>query len=354
MATTTLDRAPRRTSTRKPSGARSQARAHTLVVRHTGVPRPHDAADARDARAARRRESGPLLLRLPVVGGPAARIDAELREWRRRGHVGGLAERDPGYIERALHWLGPISDFWFRGEVRHLDRIPASGPVLLVANHSGGLMTPDTWVFEVNFFRHFGTARQTYALAHDMVMGMPLVGHYLRASGSLPADHGFAEQALRRGAAVLVYPGGDEDVFRPFWQRNRIRLAGRTGFVRLALHAGVPIVPVVSVGGHETVLVLGDGRRLARFLGLSRFRMKTLPVVIGPPWGISPGDLLFHLPLPAKVTVDCGEPIDLRARFGDVDPDDAAAVQRCYRFVEHRMQTMLDRLAAERRLPILG
>jgi len=294
------------------------------------------------------------LMRLPLVGPPVSRVDRELRGWRDHGHVGAVAQRDTAYVERALHWLGPLVDFWFRGEVRHLDRIPRTGPVLLVANHSGGLMTPDTWVFEVNYIRHFGTTRETYALAHDMVMGMPVIGRYLRASGALPAEHHHAERALRRGAAVLVYPGGDEDVFRSFRERNRIHLAGRTGFIRLALHTGVPIVPVVSVGGHETVLVLGDGRRLARWLGMDRFRVKSFPIVIGPPWGISPGDWLFHIPLPAKVTVDCGAPIDLRAHFGDVDPEDRDEVWRCYRYVERRMQTMLDHLAAERHLPIIG
>jgi len=300
-------------------------------------------------------DSKPLLLRLPVVGRPASSVDDALRGWRDHGHTGHVADRDPAYVERALRWLAPITDFWFRGEVRHLDRIPRSGRVLLVGNHSGGLMTPDTWVFEVNYIRHFGTTRETYALAHDMVMGMPVVGRYLRASGALPAAHRYAEAALRRDAAVLVYPGGDEDVFRPVTERNRIHLAGRTGFIRLALRTRTPIVPLVSVGGHETVLVLGDGHRIAHFLGLDRrFRMKTLPIVIGPPWGLSPGDLLFHLPLPAKVTVDCGRPIDLQAHFGDVDPDDDAGVQRCYRYVEHRMQNMLDSLAAERRWPIIG
>jgi 1-acyl-sn-glycerol-3-phosphate acyltransferase len=300
-------------------------------------------------------EQTPLLLRLPVLGGPAERVDRYLRGWRDHGHVGNIGERDPEYVERALRWLAPIVDFWFRGEVRHMDRIPRTGPVLLVANHSGGLVTPDTWVFEVNYIRHFGTTRETYALAHDMVMGMPLIGRYLRASGALPADHHYAENALHRGAAVLVYPGGDEDVFRPFTERNKVHLAGRTGFIRLALRTGVPIIPLVSVGGHETVLVLGDGLHLAQRLGLDkRFRLKTLPIVVGPPWGISPGDWLFHIPLPAKVTVECGRPIDLRAHFGPVDPEDRDAVWQCYRYVERRMQSILDRLAAERRLPILG
>lgn len=291
---------------------------------------------------------------LPLIGGPLAAADQWLRDVRRSGHHGTLHERDEAFIERQLRWLGPIVDFYFRGEVRHLEHIPATGPVLLVANHSGGLMTPDTWVFEVNYVRHFGAHRETYALAHDMVLGTPLLGRWLRHSGAVPAAHGFARSALRRGAAVLVYPGGDEDVFRPFSERNRIRLAGRSGFIRLALAEGVPIVPVVSVGGHESVLVLGDGRVIARALHLDRFRLKSLPLVVGLPWGISPGDLLLHVPLPAKITVECGRPIDLRERFAGLDPENPATVRNGYRLVERRMQSMLDRLAAERRLPIIG
>lgn len=271
-----------------------------------------------------------------------------------RGRHGALDDRDPAFIDTQLRWLEPLADIYFRGEVRDIDRIPATGPVLVVGNHSGGLATPDTWVFMVNFMRHFGSQREAYALAHNVVMGMPMLGTWLRKVGTLPAHPDAARNALRRGASVLVYPGGDEDVFRPWSERNRIRLARRTGFIRLALQERVPLQPVVSIGGHETVFVASDGRRLARTLGLERFRLKALPLVIGPPWGISPGDLLFHLPLPAKITVQVGEPIDFEARFGRLDPRDPEVLWACYHYVELRMQTMLDALAAERRLPILG
>lgn len=271
-----------------------------------------------------------------------------------RGREGSLDDRDPDFIETQLRWLGPLADLYFRGEVRNLDNIPAQGPVLCVGNHSGGLLTPDTWVFMVNYFRHFGVRRQSYALAHNLVLGLPVLGDMLRKVGTLPAHPENARLALRRGATVLVYPGGDEEVFRPWADRNRIRLAQRTGFVRLALQERVPIVPVVSVGGHETMLILGDGRGLAHRLGLDRFRLQALPLVIAPPWGISPGDLLFHLPLPAKVTVECGQPIDFHREFGELDPRDPEVIWACYHYVERRMQTMLDTLASARRFPVIG
>jgi 1-acyl-sn-glycerol-3-phosphate acyltransferase len=271
-----------------------------------------------------------------------------------RGRQGTLDDRDPAWIESQLRWLQPLADLYFRGEVRDMDRLPATGPVLVVGNHSGGLATPDTWVFMVNFMRHFGTAREAYALAHNVVMGLPLAGTWLRRVGTLPAHPDCARAALRRGASVLVYPGGDEDVFRPWSARNRIRLAGRTGFIRLALQERVPVQPVVSIGGHETVFIASDGRRLARILGLERFRLKALPLLVGPPWGISPGDLLLHLPLPAKITVQVGEAIDFHARFGELDPRDPEVIWACYHYVERRMQSILDTLAEERWLPVLG
>ena len=281
-------------------------------------------------------------------------LDGQVQGVIERGRHGSVDDRDPAFIDAQLRWLQPLADVYFRGDVRDIERLPASGPVLVVGNHSGGLATPDTWVFMVNFMRHFGSHREAYALAHNVIMGLPGVGTWLRKVGTLPAHPDAARDALRRGAAVLVYPGGDEDVFRPWSERNRIRLARRTGFVRLALQEDVPVVPVVSIGGHETVLIASDGRRLARSLGLERFRLKALPVVVGPPWGVSPGDFLLHIPLPAKITVQVGEPIDFHARFGRLDPRDPEVLWACYHYVEQRMQGVLDRLAAERRLPVLG
>ena len=271
-----------------------------------------------------------------------------------RGRVGSLDDRDPDFLETQLRWLGPLTDVYFRGEVRHLDRIPARGPVLCVGNHSGGVLTPDTWVFLAAFYRRFGVQRLGYGLAHNLAMGLPIAGPWLRRMGAVPAHPDNARAALRRGAAVLVYPGGDEDVFRPWSQRNRIRLARRTGFVRLALQERVPIVPIVAIGGHETVVVIGDGRWVSQLLRLERIRLKSLPLVIGPPWGLSPGDLLGHIPMPAKIVVEVGAPIDFQARFGTLDARDPDVLWACYEYVEQHMQAQLDGLSRRRRLPVLG
>ena len=110
----------------------------------------------------------------------------------------------------------------------------------------------------------------------------------------------------------------------------------------------MPIVPVVSIGGQETALFLSRGETLARVLGLDRaFRLKVLPISIALPWGLNVGDMLGHIPLPAKIVVEALPPIHLREEFGP-EPD----LDEVYDHVLRLMQETLDALASERRLPI--
>ena len=260
-----------------------------------------------------------------------------------------LGERDPAYIRRSLPFVWPALAVWFRPEVHNLDRIPANGPVLLVGNHSGGNVAPDTLVLTLAFYRHFGVERPFFQLAHHLVMRAPWLS-LLRKYGTIEATWEGAKAALDSGAAVLVYPGGDWEAHRPSWHGHRIEFAGREGFVRLALAADVPIVPVVSIGGQETALFLTRGRRLARALGLDRrFRLKVLPVSLALPWGLDVGDLLGHIALPAKITIRVLDPIDVHERFGPAPDVDAV-----YASVTALMQRALDELAAGRRWPVIG
>src|SRR5581483_749264 len=226
-----------------------------------------------------------------------------------------LDERDPDYIRERLPLMWLAASIWYRGEVRGLGNIPDSGPVLLVGNHSGGNMTPDTIVFTLAFNTYFGVERPFYQLAHNLVLSMPGLAS-LRKFGTVAASPANASKALESGAALLVYPGGDYEVHRPTWERNRVDFDGRKGFIRLALEQDVPIVPVVSIGGQETALFLSRGEQLARLLMLDRmFRLKVLPISLALPWGLNVGDMLGHIPLPSKITVETLPAIDLRAEF---------------------------------------
>jgi 1-acyl-sn-glycerol-3-phosphate acyltransferase len=254
---------------------------------------------------------------------------------------------DPDYIRATLPILRPALKTYFRGEVRGLERIP-EGASLLVGNHSGGTMIVDTFLFAVEFYERFGPDRRFHQLAHDVAVRLPATG--IRKYGTLAANHDNARRAFERDAPVLVYPGGDWETFRPTWQSDKIDFAGRKGWIRLALEAGVPIVPVVSIGGQETALFVTRGERVARAVGLDRLaRIKVLPVSLGPPFGVNLLDMPGRVPLPAKITLEVMPPIDLVERFGaDADPDEV------YDEVTAEMQGKLDDLADERTLPLVG
>jgi 1-acyl-sn-glycerol-3-phosphate acyltransferase len=260
-----------------------------------------------------------------------------------------LDDRDPDYLREQLPGLWVLASFYFRADVRGLDRIPADGPVLLVGNHSGGNVTPDTMIFTLAFAAHFGVERRLHPLVHNLVLALPLPWN-LRKAGCVAASPENAALALQRDAAVLVYPGGDWEVHRPSWQEARVDFAGRMGFVKTAIENDAPIVPLVAIGGQETAVFLSRGERLAEALRLDKlFRLKVLPVSLAIPWGLNIGDMLGHWPLPAKITVETMEPIHLRERFGK-EPD----VNQVYEHVTSLMQEKLDELAAERRLPVVG
>jgi len=261
-----------------------------------------------------------------------------------------LEDRDPDYLREALPLLWLLSTFYFRAEVRDLGNVPADRPVLLVGNHSGGNVIVDTFVFSLAFSTFFGVERPFHQLAHNLAIAWPFAGEMLRKSGTMSASHEHAEEALAGGAPVLVYPGGDWETHRPSWEGDKIDFAGRKGFIRLALDAGVPIVPVVSIGGQETALFLSRGAGLAKALRLDKLlRLKVLPISIALPWGLNVGDFAGHIPLPAKITIEVLPPIDLEREFGP-DPD----VDEVYAHVTAQMQEALDGLAAERRFPVIG
>jgi 1-acyl-sn-glycerol-3-phosphate acyltransferase len=261
-----------------------------------------------------------------------------------------LDARDPDYIRQVLPAVRAWSDVYFRAEVEGLEDIPADEPVLLVGNHSGGTLIADTFVFSQHFYDHFGPEREFHQLAHDLVFQVPGVRASLSRFGTIPANPRNMRRALARGAALLVYPGGDHETYRPTWEQDQIDFAGRTGFVKLALELGTPIVPVVAIGGQETALFLGRGRRVSRALSLDKaLRLKVFPVQLAPPFGVTLLDLPFRMPLPSKITIRVLPRIDLREELGaKADPADA------YGLVTERMQETLSELADERTLPIVG
>lgn len=251
---------------------------------------------------------------------------------------------DAGKLALVRGLLERVLKLYHRVEVSGQEHLPDSG-ALIVGNHSGGIIAMDVPIIATAYWEKYGVTHPLRVLAHDILMFGPQ-GGLLRSLGFVNATRENALAALREGGATIVFPGGDYDVYRPTAKRNVIDFGGRTGYVRTAIEAGVPIVPVVSIGGQESQLVLSRGESLAKLIPLTKlFRSKYAPIAVGFPWGISLG-IPPNLPLPTKIVTRFLEPID-PAEHGD----DVAAIDL---LVRTRMQEALDELAAARRYPVLG
>jgi 1-acyl-sn-glycerol-3-phosphate acyltransferase len=282
-----------------------------------------------------------------------------------------LLRRDPRFIERLMGVLGPPVRRWFRPEVRGLDRV-VPGPCVLVANHSIGAPW-EVYVLLEAWAKEMGLARPAFGLAHRFGFKLPGVRGLLEGVGAIPATHEAAHEALAAGAALIVFPGGNGESVRPLRRRDRCELGGHKGWARIALTAGVPVVPVSIVGSHAVNPVIG-GSDLLAWITLARpvFRVRTLPVTVAqvlfgaaafgagaafaPLWAaavmgfaafVSLPAVFFPL-LPSKIAIAVGDPIDPR----EVVPAGVtgeAAEGALYDVVSARIQAGMDGLAAERR-----
>ena len=301
-------------------------RTHRRAQRHANRAR-------READERRNRESG-------VTGWVADRAGA----W-------SLDEQDWGFIERQKYFWNPLLDYWFRMEVSGWERLPES-PTLVVGIHSGAPFPWDAWAVGIQWWRHFGQDRPLHGTAHDALMAFPVIGTYFRKMGVLPAAPDSITAALAAGRDVVLYPGGERDSLREWTKRDEAVLAGRTGFVKLAIHTGVPIVPVSTVGGPDAMPVLASGRRLAKLLQLDRVaRLKMFPVAAQAPWGISPA-LLPEIPFPTKIRTCFQDPIEVGDDPGRVE--DPRYVRDKYEEVQSSIQAGMDSMARRRRLPLFG
>src|SRR3954467_7348017 len=287
-----------------------------------------------------------------------SREKVDARREKASGAAGWIADRagdwsldaqDLRFMEQQKFLWNPLIEYWFRMEVSGWEKIPEP-PVLLVGIHSGAPFVWDAWTVGIHWWRRFGEERPLHGTAHDALMAMPLIGTYFRKIGVLPAAPDSMASARAAARDVAVWPGGEVDSLRPWTKRDKAVLAGRKGFIRLAINAGVPIVPIATVGGPDSMPVLATGRRLARAMRLDQVaRLKMFPIALQAPWGVSPA-MLPEIPLPTKIRTAFQPAIHLEG--GDASDD--AFVERKYAEVEASIQHGMDALARRRRLPLFG
>jgi 1-acyl-sn-glycerol-3-phosphate acyltransferase len=269
-------------------------------------------------------------------------LDALAQMARARVRPDDLDARDPAFIARLMPLLGLLYDHYFRTETEFVEPF-VDGPCLAVANHNAMTGTPDMFCHMLAFWRTYTPARASYGLMHDLPFSLLGAGAILNATGALRASPANAGRALERGAAVLVFPGGDLDACRPYSRRYEIEFGRRRGFVRIALRHGVPIVPIVSVGAHQSLYVLTDGRAIAEALHLPDIlRWNVAPIGFALPWGPFAIIPVPHFPPPVKIHTRILAPIHLN--LPPSAADDSDAVESAFVHVKNTMQSAMDDL----------
>ena len=263
-----------------------------------------------------------------------------------------LEERNPQIIEQLMPFFGWIYENYFRVQTDGWENIPKTGKVLLIGSHNGGLAAPDTVMMTYDWFRHFGTKRLAYALMEPKIWQfLPGLARLATQVGTIQPHPNMVRAALIRDAAVLIYPGGAKDVFRPYSLRNKIYFHGHKGFIKLALQEEAPIIPFISHGAHSTLIVLADiypQLKQLHKLGmpwLGGIDPGVFPIYLGLPWGIAIGPLP-NIPLPIRLHTRVCPPIFFE-RYGEETARDREYVEQCYNLVCQQMQQELDQLVKE-------
>lgn len=245
---------------------------------------------------------------------------------------------DPHFIERIEPLLDLLWSRYFRVRLLGMENLPASGPALVVANHSGGVPYDGAMLIYA-FHRLYAGGRALRPLVANFAFRSNWIAPVLARVGGVRASMENALGLLARGDLVGVFPEGLRGVGKLFRERYRLTGFGRGGFVRLARRARVPIVPVAIVGAEEIHPVLGKLTTIAQPLGLPY-----IPITPTFPW-LGP---LGLLPLPTKWTIQMGAPLVMQ------DSDDEAAVLEDAERVRAAIDGMIATLLLQRRSIFFG
>jgi 1-acyl-sn-glycerol-3-phosphate acyltransferase len=226
------------------------------------------------------------------------------------------------HVKTALTVARWLYRHYFRAQAFGIEHVPASGRVLLVANHSGQLPF-DALVIGCACFLEPPQPRLVRAMVEFFVPTVPFASYLFSRWGQITGTPENCRRLLAADEAVLVFPEGARGISKPFSRRYQLADFGK-GFMRLALETGAPIVPVAVIGAEEQAPAV-NVRPLARL-----FRAPAFPVVPYPPF-------VAAVPLPVKYRVHFGEPM----RFtGDPDDDDEALEDKI-KTVRNRIQSMI-------------
>ena len=266
----------------------------------------------------------------------ASRLDGA-RDFLRRRLRGDYPIDDFGYDEQLsrevlLPLVRPLYERYFRVRTLGVNRIPTTGPALLVGNHSGSIPI-DAIMMQYAVAAEHPARRIVRNIGADLVWASPFVSHLARKTGNAVACDEDAFALLEREQLVAVFPEGFKGTGKGWSERYRLQRFGRGGFIEVALRAKVPIIPVAIVGAEEAFPMIANARLLASLLRLPYFPITPTFPLLGP---------LGLLPLPSRWVIEFGEPIPMDG-YPDDAPDDKMFVFDLTDSIRDRIQQMVNK-----------
>lgn len=245
---------------------------------------------------------------------------------------------DPfGFDPEYLKYVGPVAQWfyhsYFRCETHDIQRVPATGRVILIANHSGqiaidGMMLGSALLFDLK------PPRIMRSMVEHWVPTLPFVSTFMARAGQVVGTRENARLLLQREGCLAVFPEGVRGISKTYDHAYQMEEFG-LGFMRLALETNTPIVPVGIVGAEEQMPSIYNVKSIAKLTGMPAFPVTPAMLLLGP---------LGALPLPVKYSLYFGDPLTFEGKYDDEDRVIRGKVER----VQAEIARLLDRGLRER------
>jgi len=258
-----------------------------------------------------------------AVGSLAAKDRARRLQFRDAGHGYDAFGMHPDFVALADALTSPIYKGYFRVRSYGAEHLPAYGPAIVAANHSGTLPLDGVMLWS-DIINHTDPPRNPRAVADYFVSTLPVISTLFARCGVVTGSRGNARALLEAGEILMLFPEGVPGIGKPFSSRYQLQ-EWRVGHVELAIRHQAPVVPVGIVGAEEQM------PQLARIPMPRSSPLPYLPVPATP------------LPLPVRYHIHYGEPIRFDREFEPHDADDPELVQQAALRVRDAVQELIRR-----------
>lgn len=258
-----------------------------------------------------------------MVLGRSLRARLDRLRWADAGHGYDRFGLHPDWVRASVALTRPLYEGYFRVTSHGIENVPADGPVILAANHSG-MLPLDGAMLWVDLVRQLDPPRVPRIVADAFVPMLPFVFTFFSRIGVVLGDRATVHRLLDDGELLVIFPEGTPGIGKPFQERYRLQ-GWRVGHAELALRHRAPIVPVAIIGAEE------QWPQIARIEGLHPFGAPYLPVPATP------------LPLPVHYHVWYGEPIRLHEQCPADAADDPEIAEEAAATVKNAVQALIDR-----------